>query len=629
MKIYNKSVEGASHKESGNPCQDYSISQSFDKGSIVVVSDGHGSKTYVRSDVGSKLACKIAVEETTRFIFDNYEVLKKKGVTPLAYTPDGGSAPDTLFTSLFTNIHNRWYDAIKEDSLNKTFTDEEKSKLGNADIKKAYGCTLIVAVKTTDFTFAYQIGDGRLFAVAPYNIRKWEQPVPWDSLCEDNVTTSLCNVHPIERFRYYLNSGNNQPFALFVCSDGIEDCFDGEHNSMFTSEKLQVEYSEILCRFLSDDNFDKFCEDFLIKESIHGSKDDMSIAFIIDDIYNIQERWIELNRLYRGAFIIKSRYDYYKKNIEDCKRRLTVIDKNIEQLNGAISDLDHKILIEEKSLDQLKSEKLELESRPNICDGFSELIGNLLDSIRIWCDQYNRNADKLTDKFHDSLKDKLISAINTVKCKIEEIKVQIPDKISELQDKIELVEKSQGQLCTKKEEYETDRKRHNKKRVEISDEINKNDVLRTDAKTEFDQYQIQNKERLSLLKETIRKSVEVEDATSSDNQYEEFDFIGRSWNIAKSPDEYIQINVYNNNVQLALTDLHGTNNHSISLESFKNLYAKITKLYSADICPFEPIDKYVTIITTDERGEMETIELGYDSATMIWDTCMELIKKQR
>lgn len=629
MKIYNKSVEGASHKESGNPCQDYSISQSFDKGSIVVVSDGHGSKTYVRSDVGSKLVCKIAVEETTRFILDNYEILKEKGVNPVAYTPDGGSAQDTLFTSLFINIHNRWYDAIKEDLQNKTFTDEEKSKLGNADIKKAYGCTLIVAVKTTDFTFAYQIGDGRLFAVAPYNIRKWEQPVPWDSLCEDNVTTSLCNAHPIERFRYYLNSGKDQPFALFVCSDGIEDCFDGEHNSMFTSEKLQVEYSELLCRFLSDDNFDTFCADFLVNESIHGSKDDMSIAFIIDDIYNIQEQWIELNRLYRGAFIIKSRYDYYKKIIEDYKRRLTILDKNIEQLNSVITDLHHKILTEKELLDQLKTEKSELEKRPNICDGFSELIGNLLESIRIWCDQYSRNADKLTYKFHDNLKDKLVSAINTVKCKIDEIKAQIPDGISELRDRIDRMENSLGQLCTKKEGYEADRERHNKKKNEICDEINKNDALIINVKTEFDQYQKQNKERLSLLKETIRRSVEGEDTTLSDNQYEGIGFVGRSWNIAKSPDEYIQINVYNNNVQLALTDLYGTNNYSISLESFKKLYTKIDELYNANICSFEPIDKYVTIITTDERGEMVTIELGYDSSTMIWDICMELIKKQQ
>ena len=276
MKIYCKSVEGAGHIESGLPCQDYSISLSFDKGSIVVISDGHGGETYVRSQVGSKLACEIAVEETKEFVFANYEVLKSKGVTPISYSPDSGVVQDSLFNSLFTAIHNKWFDAITEDSQIRAFTDEERFKLGKADIKKAYGCTLMVAVKTEDFTFIYQLGDGRIFTITPF-IRRWQQPVPWDSQCEDNITTSLCNNRPIERFRYYLNSSEPQPFTIFMCSDGIEDCFDGQHNAMFESEKLEVEYTEILSNFLQKENFDALCTEFLSKESALGSKDDMSI----------------------------------------------------------------------------------------------------------------------------------------------------------------------------------------------------------------------------------------------------------------------------------------------------------------------------------------------------------------
>ena len=76
------------------------------------------------------------------------------------------------------------------------------------------------------------------------------------------------------------------------------------------------------------------------------------------------------------------------------------------------------------------------------------------------------------------------------------------------------------------------------------------------------------------------------------------------------------------------TDSHGTSNHLISFDSFKKLHAKLDELNSADNFSFESIDKYVTIITMDE-GEMITTELGNDSATIIWNICMELINKQQ
>ena len=631
MKIYSKSVEGAGHIESGLPCQDYSISLSFDKGSIVVISDGHGGETYVRSQVGSKLACEIAVEETKEFVFANYEELKSKGVTPISYSPDSGGVQDSLFNSLFTAIHNKWYDAITEDSQIRAFTDEERFKLGKADIKKAYGCTLMVAVKTEDFTFIYQLGDGRIFTITPF-IRRWQQPVPWDSQCEDNITTSLCNNRPIERFRYYLNSSENQPFTIFLCSDGIEDCFDGQHNAMFESEKLEVEYTEILSNFLQKENFDALCTEFLSKESALGSKDDMSIAFIIDDNYNVQDKWIELNRLYRGAFILKSEYDNYKINIDQNERRLNTLVKNISQLDNAISALMPDINARTNMLAAYNQDKSEMESRPAVCDSFMELIENLLNTIKVWCDQYHSNHSMSKARnFHDTFKEKLESTIISLQVKLKEMQQQIPERISKLEEEIKNIEAVLAQLNSRKERYEADLLRHKNKKEEIEKENEKYELLKEEKRKAIELYKKGNTETLRRINEEIKKSMGIQVIPTINIANEDVKkYVGRSWNIAKSPDENIQITVYNNNVQMLLTNPQGTNNHSISLESFKDLYAQIVeKLYSADICSFEPIDKYITIITIDERDEMVSVELGYDSATMIWDTCMELIKKQQ
>lgn len=60
---FNVTCMGASHVKNGKPCQDYSLSwQSEDNANqVVVVCDGHGGDTYVRSDKGSELAARIAL----------------------------------------------------------------------------------------------------------------------------------------------------------------------------------------------------------------------------------------------------------------------------------------------------------------------------------------------------------------------------------------------------------------------------------------------------------------------------------------------------------------------------------------------------------------------------------------
>lgn len=627
MKIYNKSVIGASHIESGLPCQDYSISQSFEKGSIVVVSDGHGGDTYVRSQVGSKIACEIALAETQKFVLANYELLKSKGVKPITYSPDNGDTQESLFFDLFTAIHDKWYNAIVEDSQKRAFTDEENFKLGKADIKKAYGCTLLVAVKTIDFTFIYQLGDGRIFTITPFN-RRWQQPVPWDSQCEDNITTSLCNNNPIERFRYYLNSNQDQPFAVFLCSDGIEDCFEGQHNAMFESEKLEVEYTEILSDFLQKEKFDEICDEFLSNESALGSKDDMSVAFIIDDIYNIQDKWISLNRLYRGAFVLKSEHDTYKAIIDQNHKRLATLTKNISLLTNEISTIKKDIETKTNKLRDLQQEKSEIESRPLVCDSFLELIGNLFETIKIWCNQYGNNKSLSSPKFHESLRNNLESAISSLKSKIEEIQRQIPVKISAIEKEIEKINTGLAQLNSKKERYDADLLRHQNKKAEIEKENKKYESLKQDRGRALESYKKSNTEKLKRIIEEIKKSMGKEAIPVGNPVEENMRYVGRSWNIAKSPEEYIDITVYNNNVQLVLTNKDGVNNHSIPTEQFKDLYARIEKLFNVDGFSNEPCEKYVTIITTNDRGELITIELG-SNATMIWDECIELIKMQQ
>ena len=61
---FNCTEIGASHITKGKPCQDYSLSWSSDDKNthIVIVCDGHGGDTYVRSDVGARIAAEVSLK---------------------------------------------------------------------------------------------------------------------------------------------------------------------------------------------------------------------------------------------------------------------------------------------------------------------------------------------------------------------------------------------------------------------------------------------------------------------------------------------------------------------------------------------------------------------------------------
>lgn len=510
MKIYNKSVKGASHNNTGLPCQDHSISQSFEKGSIIVISDGHGSRTYVRSDIGSKFACEVAVNETTRFVVSNYDLLKEKGETKISYTPDSEEPQDALFYNLFATVHDKWYDAIRQHKEDNEFTDDEKAKLGGADIKKAYGCTLIVAVKTNDFTFAYQIGDGRLFFIMPDDL-KWQQPVPWDSKCNDNVTTSLCNVNPVGRFRFYLYSGNNQPFAIFICSDGIEDCFDGEHNANFKSPKLEVDYAMILSKFLKDDNFDAHCESYLSDESINGSKDDMSIAFIIDDIYNIQEEWIELNRLKKEKIYLYLKANYYKNQENECSKRLGKLKNTINKLEKILNDFSSK----EKELESLKSQKIDLDSLSSECNVFISII----QFINERCSQYKKNAQTPeTNKSHVQLRNKFYQEICNVKNYIEkQLNPEISKTHTKVEEEIKKLETEITNNTSNKKRSNQDFERITSNQKDVIKKKEQYSIKKRESEEAYSKWTETNKERINIIITRINKKYKA----TTENDYKQ------------------------------------------------------------------------------------------------------------
>ena len=345
--VFAISKVGASHLPKGVRCQDYSLKYEDAKVQLIIVCDGHGSKTYVRSDVGSRLAGEVTKEALLNFVGDTPHILfrnRKGAVTARPEWDDSlwGASPnkpvetmtetelenyeqnqsffeqvkdirdiDSVFKFLFEEIYKKWVEAINKDSEDNPFTAEEKEALGNHRLEKAYGSTLMAFVKTAYYWFAFHIGDGRLITVDRH--LDMVQPVPWDCNCFQNYTTSLCNTEPVKLFRYAFDGTGQFPAAVFCCSDGIEDSY-GDYT--IVPQRLHTFYEGLLNEFVEKgkETTEKNIEKFLPLLSEKGSKDDMSLAGIIN--VDFVQKAIEYHKVKREIDGLQGQLDIISKEIE-------------------------------------------------------------------------------------------------------------------------------------------------------------------------------------------------------------------------------------------------------------------------------------------------------------------------
>lgn len=287
MIAFSSCHQGASHKLKGIVCQDaaYARYKRGDRYAIAVVSDGHGSNRYFRSDRGSKFAVEASSEAVNEFMkcFKNNE-------TGQAQTEQLFREPEKFMRQLETYILFLWREKAKEDFYKSgaCFTDDELKKVKGEVRKdyelnpetcffKAYGATLVISVIYPEhFWFGIQIGDGK--CVVRQADGTFFQPIPWDEKCFLNVTTSLCDTNAIENFRhcFYFHSF---PTALFVASDGVDDSFANETD-------MYGFYQEIEETFRGKDYKQALQEidAFLPVLSEKGSGDDISVSGIISNI---------------------------------------------------------------------------------------------------------------------------------------------------------------------------------------------------------------------------------------------------------------------------------------------------------------------------------------------------------
>jgi serine/threonine protein phosphatase PrpC len=355
---FNKSVKGASHIASCKPCQDYSLSYEDSEIIINVVCDGHGGDTYFRSDVGAKLAAEITLgrlkdfaqcipsetfagkkfsitakpkrnpfidSEGNRIRFNELnEEQQKYARQAQSYIEAKGTFKEqqNCIERLLSSIYEEWKKQIRTDEKLNPFNRNEKKVLGEQGVEKAYGCTLLAFLRTSDYWLSFHIGDGKILSCD--SSLSWQMPVPEDCSCFLNFTTSLCDNNPLGEFRYAFNGEGNAPFSVMLCSDGID-------GSLRTEENLQDFYEQIIGLFLDGDNVDEELSSYLPTLSENGNKDDISISGYVDlNSVNTEElkKCIEINKKNRD---IKSDYRTRKSEIDVIQEKISNLKTKYEK----------------------------------------------------------------------------------------------------------------------------------------------------------------------------------------------------------------------------------------------------------------------------------------------------------
>lgn len=490
---FHETVRGHLHVMNEFPCEDSSSSFSAENGRyhIAIVADGHGSKSCFRSDYGSKVATEVALECLQQFAEATLasEELEERFYKDIFSNP---RYRHMTVRRLTDTILAEWHDRVLEDYKNNPPTLEEMGESATEyqngkNPAHIYGTTLIAALKMSQCLILLHQGDGRCDVF--YEDGSVDQPIPWDSRCEDTATTSLCDEDAAERFRScVLNLAEKPVIACYVGCDGVEDAYRDTYEGLGGSHVLMggvhAFYKYLTCQIvqMGDEAFKSWLPDFLAKFSADGifsrsgSGDDVSVSGIVDlskissftegyaydvKLYALEEdlSWKEdeLRGKTRKHGILKKRFDDAKLAYEKASVTQNTLTESLEQLQSFRIEFAKKI---EAAKEELEDYRQDAESATGQFEGryatrFATAMQRFIEEISTGYSQKEAAYSKMLEQL-----------------------VQLDGKIRQIEEQIECGKKNLLELETRRdeaqsafEEYDTKYQAIDVERGKIVDQI--------------------------------------------------------------------------------------------------------------------------------------------------------------
>ncbi len=311
MVLLSCSVIGAKHTKINVVGEDCGAKFQNEQALFFATSDGHGDKKCARSSIGSQIACHVAINNMVVFID---KCCNQNLVDSLI---NNKKQQCQLISQLERCILDDWKVGIKEHFDTNPLTPAEISDIGRGGFDThIYGATLICGVKTNDMLLTLQLGDG--YCVALDEKLDYFLPLPEDTDCVANITTSLCLDNAIDSFRHsVIDLSTNNVVACLCMTDGVDDSFglkwdfykyyydiikeiSTEHSNWLESDKPE-------CDFISDYE-QMLCGDLEHLSKI-GSQDDVTITGYVDTMFFASDNMQKLQANMKKIDIKKEIYN--------------------------------------------------------------------------------------------------------------------------------------------------------------------------------------------------------------------------------------------------------------------------------------------------------------------------------
>ena len=259
---------GASHLRRGVGCQDASrskklLDRSDQPVQIMVVADGHGGQRYTHSEVGSRLACELAL----KLLADQFSECSSTKEVGIEHWKRWlvETFPNSLHQQWLASVEQHWQQEITK----KNATEQPFSPI-------PYGTTLGVVIMTPTWWGHTGLGDWDLVRVGSAGDVALVNEEQEESQTGGEATYSLClsnaSSHFAARTAVYPITEQTPSFSLLLCTDGVRKSCSTDEDffaiAKYLCEGDQPRASETANELNSD----------LDRISSEGSGDDVSVA---------------------------------------------------------------------------------------------------------------------------------------------------------------------------------------------------------------------------------------------------------------------------------------------------------------------------------------------------------------
>lgn len=475
--VFNQTVTGSMHISGNIPCEDSSLSFSSDdkKYNIAIVADGHGSSACFRSACGSKTAVEVTSECFREFAGSVLESEAKEKLFYENFLADSRYRNDCV-KRITDTIVSRWHERVIEHYKNNPVVPEEIKgdkpiSEYEKNIPRIYGTTLIAALMLPKCLILIQQGDGRCNVF--YEDGTVEQPIPWDSRCEFNTTTSMCDRDVSSSIRHcVIDFDKKKTAACLMGSDGVEDAYCDTWEGLKSSHSLMggvyTFNKYILCRIeeFGEEQFMKDIEEMLMDFSEKGmfsscgSGDDVSVAGIVDtkavgSLVSGFKHDIELYALEDELF-------YTEGLLKSKERKHGILQKRVDEAQSEADSVNIQINEHNKEISALQDIKNSLQERLNYEQGRLQIIK---------ADSKHINEDTAPDNI--SITENVCLQIEHELLDNEKATEECRQKIAGLDEKLKLAETKKYEAQTKFSKYDAEYQDIKSQIDSIKDEIAK------------------------------------------------------------------------------------------------------------------------------------------------------------